>query len=152
VATAMATASGAAASATVAPPVAPPAIPSVAAPATAPSGSAAAAGGRAELRPMDRDILARVDEPLATPQVKDAFVGRPYRVELHQDTGHGRPNRVKIDLNRDGKWDEKWNVDADADAGGGKPRRVKREVSPADDETYTQEWRLEGDSWRLKSH
>jgi len=96
---------------------------------------------------MDRDVLAKVGEPLGSDAVKDAFPGRPYRVELHQDAGHARPNRVKIDLDRNGKWDEKWNVEADAD-GGVHPRRVKREVAPADDESYTQAWRLEGDAWK----
>jgi hypothetical protein len=115
------------------------------APGTTPATTPPAAKAGVDLRPMDHEILARIAQPLGTDHVKDAFRGRPYKVSLYQDAGHAHANRVKVDLNRNEKWDEKWTVDLDAS-----PRVVKREVSTADDETYDEEWRLDGETWVKK--
>ncbi|MEZ4472387.1 MAG: hypothetical protein R3F60_16640 [bacterium] len=49
------------------------------------------------------------------------------------------PNRLKIDLDRDEKWDEKWTV---------KDGAIQRDIAPADDERYTQTLWWSGSSWR----
>lgn len=97
------------------------------------------------LRPMDREILARVGEGISGDKAKDAIKGRPWKVNLYQDAGHSRVNRLKVDLDRDEKWDEKWTFTSDGGTDG-----VKRQVAPNDDEAYTEEYRLDGERWRRK--
>ena len=96
-------------------------------------------------RPMDREILARVAQGISGDKVKDAFRGRPFKVNLYKDAGQSRVNRLKIDLDRDEKWDEKWTFASD----GGRDV-VKRQVAPNDDEAYTAEFLLAGENWRPK--
>lgn len=123
----------------------PAALPAAAPTATAASpASAPLAAGETPLRPMDREILARADQPISGDKVKDAIPGRSYKVNLYQDPGETRINRLKVDLDRDEKWDEKWTFSRGKD-------EVKRQVSPADDDTsYTEEYRLRGDVWVRK--
>lgn len=97
------------------------------------------------LRPMDREILARVAQGITGGKGKDAIKGRPWKVNLYQDAGHSRVNRLKIDLDRDDKWDEKWTFLSD-----GGQEVVKRQVAPGDDEAYTDEYFLEGERWRRR--
>jgi len=94
------------------------------------------------LRPMDQEILARVREGISGDKLNDSIKGRSYRVNLYKDPGKPGVNRLKLDLDRDGKWDEKWNLEADG--------RVKREVAPADDEHYTDSYILDGSAWKRK--
>ena len=47
--------------------------------------------------------------------------------------------RVKIDLDRDEKWDEKWTIAADGS--------IEREVAPADDEQYSEKYQRTGTEW-----
>jgi hypothetical protein len=94
---------------------------------------------------MDREILDRVAQGISGDKAKDAVRGRPWKVNLYRDAGQSRVNRLKIDLDRDEKWDEKWTFTTD----GGKDV-VKRQVAPNDDEAYTLEYRLEGESWQKK--
>ncbi len=97
------------------------------------------------LRPMDREILARVAEGISGDKAKDAVRGRAWKVNLYQDAGQSRVNRLKIDLDRDEKWDEKWTFSTE-----GGVTAVKRQVAPNDDEAYTDEYRLDGERWRRK--
>ncbi len=125
-----------------------PAAPTNAAPTNAAPTNAAptnAAPGDLSLRPMDQEILTRLGAPILGEKAKDVFSGRPYKVNLFQDGGAKLPNRVKIDLDRDDKWDEKWSVERD-----GAALKVKRQVAPADDERYTDEYRLDAGRWRRK--
>jgi hypothetical protein len=94
------------------------------------------------LRPMDREILARVAEGISGDKAKDAVRGRAWKVNLYQDAGQSRVNRLKIDLDRDEKWDEKWTFSTE-----GGVTAVKRQVAPNDDEVYTDEYRLDGERW-----
>lgn len=132
-----------------APPVAAPeprpaALPAAPTAAAASPASAPLAAGEIPLRPMDREILARAVQPIPGDKVKDAIPGRSYKVNLYQDSGETRVNRLKVDLDRDEKWDEKWTFPSGKD-------EVKRQVSPADDDTtYTEEYRLRGDAWVRK--
>ena len=97
------------------------------------------------LRPMDKEILDRLAGAAAGDKVKDAFPGKPYKVNLYKENGATRFNRVKIDLDRDDKWDEKWSVEDDAGQ-----EVVKRQVAPNDDEKYTDEFRLKAGAWTPK--
>lgn len=94
------------------------------------------------LTEMDRAVLERARQDISGDKVKDALGGRPYKVNLYKDAGQARVNRLKIDLDRDEKWDEKWTLES-AD-------QVKRQIAPNDDEQYTLEYRLEGERWRKK--
>jgi hypothetical protein len=116
--------------------------PSPAAPVTSAPASATIASSNG-LRPVDRDILAwRKTATMTGDKAKDVFPGKPYKVDGYKDEGKTGVSRVKVDLDRDGKWDEKWDFDGD---------KVKRKVAPADDENYQQEFRLEGEAWRVKN-
>lgn len=81
-------------------------------------------------RPMDTEILAAAAANILGDKVKDAIPGRAWKVNLFRDAGKAEVNRLKIDLDRDDKWDEKWSWG---------PEGIKRQVAPADDENYTQE-------------
>ncbi len=115
--------------------------PTPGAPATSAAPSSTTAGN--DLRPVDRDILAwRKTASIGGDKAKDVFPGKPYKVDAYKDEGKTGISRVKVDLDRDGKWDEKWDFDGD---------KVKRKVAPADDENYQLELRLDGDHWRPKT-
>jgi hypothetical protein len=92
---------------------------------------------------MDRAILARAGQNISGDKQKDALPGRAYKVNLYKDAGQSRVNRLKIDLDRDDKWDEKWTLTG--------PGEAKRQIAPLDDENYTLEYRLEGERWRKKN-
>jgi hypothetical protein len=51
-------------------------------------------------------------------------------------------NRVKVDWNKNKRWDEKWLF--------GKDGKVKRDIAPADDEQYTMRYVLESKQWILQ--
>lgn len=104
-------------------------VPSV--PAPEPDMRALPAGAIA-LRPMDLEILAAAAANISGDKVKDAIRGRSWKVNLFRDAGQTKVNRLKIDLDRDDKWDEKWSWD---------PEGLQRQIAPADDERYTvQTW------------
>ncbi len=96
--------------------------------------SAPAAGA---LRPVDDDLLRLLQTPVQA-KIKDATEGKPYKVNLYSDGG-ARFERAKVDLDRDDKWDEKWTI-----AEGG---AIERQVAPADDEVYTETYRLADGTW-----
>ena len=68
------------------------------------------------------------------PKRKDAFGPSLPKVNLYSDGGQ-RWERAKLDLDRDGAWDETWTF---AEGGG-----VERKVSPNDDSSYSQTFRLD---------
>lgn len=94
------------------------------------------------IRPVDTAVLAKLHEKLLGDKVKDVFPGAAYKVSLYQDAGKALPNRLKIDLDRDEKWDEKWTIETED----GK-EKIKRQVAPNDDENYSLEYRLENQAW-----
>jgi hypothetical protein len=91
----------------------------------------------AKLRPMDRAILELVARPTHA-NLEDVFPDRPYEVNLYRDGVGSTIDRVKIDLDRDGTWDEMWSVEGDD---------IRRQVAPDDDERYTRSTRLHADAW-----
>lgn len=109
-----------------------------------PAPEAAPAAGL-PLRDLDRLILSKIGAGISGDKVKDAFSGQPWKASLYRDAGFAWVNRVKLDLDRDEKWDEKWTIERE----GGR-ETVKRQVAPADDERYTEEYRLQGGAWVVK--
>lgn len=100
-----------------------------------------------ELRPMDQKILDLIAKPATTDKIKDAFPGQPWKVNIYREAGATKFNRVKIDYNRNEKWEEKWSIDTDDGQ-----EVVKRQVAPADDEKYTEEFRLKAGKWAPKKN
>jgi guanyl-specific ribonuclease Sa len=100
------------------------------------SSTPAAAGSR----PVDQDMQALLKSAVQE-KIKDGTKGKPYKINLYSDDG-ARFNRAKVDLDRDDKWDESWTFKPDGS--------TERQVSPADDEKYTELWTLEGGTWRKK--
>jgi hypothetical protein len=95
-------------------------------------------GSAAAMRDVDRAVFQWRGKELGGDKKKDVTAGRPYKVNLYQDSGQSAMNRAKIDLDRDDKWDEKWTFD---DAG------VSRKVAPNDDEDYTESYAWDGSAW-----
>lgn len=105
----------------------------------------APAAGTEPLRNLDRLILAKIGAGIGGSKAKDAFSGQPWKANLYRDAGESGVNRVKLDLDRDEKWDEKWTIERE-----GGQETVKRQVAPNDDESYTEEYRLRGGAWAVK--
>ena len=83
-------------------------------------------------------MLTRQGKDLGTKKVKDASKGTAWKVNLYQDDGEATMNRAKVDLDRDDKWDEKWTFAPDG---------LSKQVSPDDDENYTETWVYDGTRW-----
>jgi hypothetical protein len=63
------------------------------------------------LRPMDRDILGLITSlRLERSQMRDVFPDRPYRVTFVGSIAEHRIGLVMIDFNRDGTFEERWDV------------------------------------------
>jgi len=105
----------------------------------------AAGDGSVPLRAVDRLALMAARTPFGGDKKKDALSGHPFKINLYKDAGKTTANRLKIDLDRDNKWDEKWTFE-ERDGG----PEVKRQVAPADDEKYTEEYRLRAGRWVKK--
>ncbi len=88
---------------------------------------------------MDQKILEKLRAGFSGDKVKDVFKSEPFKVNLYKEEGKVR---AKVDLDRDEKFDEKWDFDTE----GGK-EKVKRRVSTQDDESYDREYRLEEGRW-----
>jgi hypothetical protein len=63
------------------------------------------------LRDMDRDIFAKLKDPaLDRTALLDLFPDRPYHVRVIGSVMEHRFGLVLVDFERDGKWDEKWDL------------------------------------------
>ncbi len=89
-------------------------------------------------RAYDKDVLAYQGKNLGTDKLKDVSKGKPYKINVYQDAGKSTANRVKVDLDRDEKWDEKYTFDGDT---------VTLEIAPNDDDVYTDRYHWSGDGW-----
>jgi len=89
-------------------------------------------------RPADKDAFYWVGKDLGTSKKKDVTSGKSYKINVYQDDGHSTANRLKIDLDRDDRWDEKWTMDG---------TEVSRKVAPKDDENYTEQYQWNGSDW-----
>lgn len=116
----------------------PPPPPPAEAAAVVPAADAATPAATAEAHVAQ--ALSYAGRDLGTDKLKDASAGRPYKINVYQDAGQPTANRLKVDLDRDERWDEKWTFEP----GGG----VLRQVASADDEVYDRELRWDGSAWR----
>jgi hypothetical protein len=66
------------------------------------------------LRPMDRDIFDQITHlRLERSQLRDVFPDRPYRVVFVGSVAEHHIGLVMIDLDRDGKFEERWDLKRD---------------------------------------
>lgn len=77
--------------------------------------------------------------PATTDKVKDAFPGESFKVNFYRDGGSSVWTRIKIDSDRDGKDDEKWDLQDG--------QLAKRRVATRDDEQYDREYRWRNSQW-----
>lgn len=102
----------------------------------APPGLAAPADPADPRVTVERALLGLLGTPAADEKLKDAIPG-PIKVNVYREGDLWA--RAKVDLDRDDKWDEKWTI-----AEGG---AIERQVAPADDEVYTETYRLADGTW-----
>jgi hypothetical protein len=74
-------------------------------------------------------------------KIKDATKGEPFKINLYSDD-NTRFNRAKVDLDRDDKWDESWTFKSASD--------VERQVSPDDNEQFTEVFAVQNGQWVKK--
>lgn len=79
-------------------------------------------------------ILRLINERPEGPKQEDAMGPDAPRVDLHNDSGK-QWDRAQVDIDRDGKWDEKWAR---------KKGVIHRIVSPKDDQVYTERMKWSG--------
>lgn len=84
------------------------------------------------------DLLNRQSKATGD-KIKDAFPRERFKVNVYRDGSSPTWTRLKVDLDRDEKDDEKWTL------AGGQPD--KRQVSTRDDEQYDKEYRWRGGMW-----
>ena len=87
------------------------------------------------------NFLART--PATTNKVQDAFPRERFKVNFYRDDAGPNWTRLKIDTDRDGKDDEKWELQ------NGQP--IKRRVATRDDEQYDREYRWRDSQWVEKN-
>ncbi|MES2639273.1 MAG: hypothetical protein V4850_07305 [Myxococcota bacterium] len=103
-----------------------------------PPAAAAAAPTAHGTREIDITVFSYVGRDIGSDKLKDVSKGKPFKVNVYQDPGSPTANRVKVDLDRDEKWDEKFTF---------KDGTITRDVAPADDEAYTVSYRWDGKEW-----
>ena len=70
--------------------------------------------GGISLRPMDTEIFQAIERNhLTLDRVLDLFPDKTYKVKLIADLQSQRVIGVMIDLDRDGRWDERWEMRTD---------------------------------------
>ncbi|MCE9580706.1 MAG: hypothetical protein K8W52_46730 [Deltaproteobacteria bacterium] len=106
-------------------------------------GSGATPTGDIDLpeRPYDRVVISYRGRSIDSDRIKDATKGEAWKVSVYQDAGQSTVNRIKVDANRNNKWDDKITFDGD---------KVKLQHASKDDENYDEEYRWEGTGWRKK--
>lgn len=87
---------------------------------------------------LTREVLSWQGRNIQTDKLKDAAKGSAYKLNVYQDSGEPTVNRVKVDLDRDEKWDEKYTF---------KGTEITRQVAPADDEQYTLTFHWQNGAW-----
>ena len=110
------------------------------APPPVPDAAAAAAASTEDLapRPYDAEVLGWQGRTINGGKQKDVSRGRPYKINVYQDAGKSTVNRVKVDANRNEKWDDKYTFDG---------AKITLERAPDDDERYTQKYHWTGSGW-----
>ncbi|MES2463454.1 MAG: hypothetical protein V4671_23010 [Armatimonadota bacterium] len=112
-------------------------------------GKPAPVAGTSDFTDIHREILKMQKEPLSKGEdkgdslrwvVSDAGIKAEFRSD--KSKGSTTWNRVKIDYNNNKQYEEKWDFKPDGS--------IKRQVSPNDDNRYTEEYRLQGEKWVRK--
>jgi hypothetical protein len=105
--------------------------------------------GTADFTDVHREILKMQKQPLSNGEDKGDSLrwvvsDNGIKAEFRSDRSKGSTtwNRVKIDYNNNKQYEEKWDFKPDGS--------IKRQVSPNDDNNYTEEYRLQGEKWVLK--
>jgi hypothetical protein len=80
------------------------------------------------LRPVDDAAMAVIEAPMSEAIRPDVTPSAPYRIQLERGENGVSAGKLRIDLDRDGAFDEQWTL--------GSP--IVRDVSPADDGNYTE--------------
>ncbi|MFY9224055.1 MAG: hypothetical protein WAQ98_15400 [Blastocatellia bacterium] len=106
-----------------------------AAPTTTSSGNSTASSGRT----IEQKILAQLGQPASGDKIKDAFPNESFKVNFYREASDKTWTRLKVDLNRNEKWDEKWDL---ADG-----QLKKRQVASKDDENYDQKFVWQNGKW-----
>jgi hypothetical protein len=94
-------------------------------------------------RAYDTEAIAWKGKTISGDKVKDASHGKPYKLNVYKDAGSPTVDRVKIDLNRNDKFDEKISFQKDG--------TITLERAPADDEKYTETYHWNGAGWMKAS-
>ncbi len=89
-------------------------------------------------RAVDKAVMSWVGRDLGSKKRKDVAAGKPFKINVYQDAGETTANRAKVDLDRDGKWDEKWTF---------KPGEISRKVSSNDDDNYDKKQLWKDGAW-----
>ena len=90
----------------------------------------------------DRFVLEWQGKELSEDHVRNAAKGKSFRVALRRGDDDDRVSRAKVDLDKDGLWDEIWSLSG--------PQTFKV-VSPLDDEVYAATWLWDGTDWRRQA-
>lgn len=100
---------------------------------------------------IDKEIFGYQKSDISTGKIDDQgdsykkFINTSsYKVDLRCDfkKGYSYWNRIKVDLNNDGNWDEKWTYQ--------KNGQIRKEVSPDDNEKYEYKYFLKNEVWVKK--
>jgi hypothetical protein len=116
-----------------------PAVPQADAALAAPAPSADATTSDLAPRAWDDEVLAWRTKTVANGKGKDVHKGVPYKINVYEDTGHKTVNRVKVDANRNDKFDDKYTFKDDGS--------ISLERAPADDEHYSESYIWNGAGW-----
>jgi hypothetical protein len=92
-------------------------------------------------RSYDAEVIAWKDKSIASDKEKDVSKGKAYKINVYKDAGQTNVNRVKVDTNRNDKFDEKYTFE---------PGKITLQRAPADDEQYTETYHWTGDGWTKK--
>jgi hypothetical protein len=89
------------------------------------------------LRPVDKTMFAFAEVALREAEAQDVAKEKEFRVDLVKEGPGSTATGAKLDLDRDGQFDELWTYGRD----------IERAVSPADDGNYTDHYKWDGYEW-----
>ena len=96
--------------------------------------------GELPARPFDETIVKFAGKPVPDGRADDIRPRRDWHITVVQDAGHEEASRALVDLDRDGKIDERWSFKNNGTV-------ITRSVSPNDDENYVHDFNWTGTGW-----